>query len=117
MHELSYVLDIINSVNDLIANQNVKSVEKIRVEVGEMSGVVPFYLQKYFAEAKKGTKLEQSDLEIEEKKVLIECEACKMRYNPVSQFGYKCPECGERKGKLLEGRGIIIKEVVVEDVE
>ncbi len=117
MHELSYVLDIINSVNDLVDNENVKSIKKVVVEVGEMSGVVPFYLEKYYGEAKKGTNLEESELVIEEKKVIIECERCKNNYNPVSEYGYKCPECGERKGKLLQGRGIIIKEVVVEDEE
>ena len=115
MHELSYILDIINSVQEVKEKENLLEIKKIVVDVGQMSGVVPFYLHKYYKDAIKGTFLEYTELITNEVAVKILCEGCGKEYTPDKENRYKCPECGERKGKLIQGKGIIIKEIVVED--
>ncbi len=115
MHELSYILDIISSVQDVKEKENLEDIKEIHVNVGKMSGVVPFYLDKYFQDAKKNTFLENTKLIIEEKEVIIECEGCGEKYTPSKEEKYRCPKCGERKGKLLQGKGITIEKIVVED--
>ncbi len=115
MHELSYILDIINSVQEVKEKENLLEIKKIVVDVGQMSGVVPFYLHKYYDEAIKGTFLEHTELITNEVEVKILCESCGKEYTPDKENRYRCPACGERKGKLIQGKGIIIKEIVVED--
>ena len=115
MHELSYVLDIIDSVQSVKEKEGFSKVNKIIVNVGQMSGVVPFYLNKYFEEAKKGTFLADTILETVEKEVIIKCEGCNKEYTPRKETRYKCPFCGERKGKLIQGKGITIENIEVED--
>ena len=115
MHELSYILDIIDTVNGALENDSIKEVKTIVVDVGKMSGVVPFYLDKYFEEAKKGTIFSNTKLEINEIDVKIQCEKCKTIYIPDKENRYKCPKCGERKGELLQGKGITINNIIVED--
>ncbi len=115
MHELSYILDIISSVKDVKEKEDLKDIKEIYVNVGKMSGVVPFYLDKYYQEAKKNTFLENTKLIIDEKEVVIECEGCGEKYTPSKEQKYKCPKCGERKGKLLQGKGITIEKIVVDD--
>ena len=115
MHELSYIIDIVNTVSEEMENSKIKKVKKIIVDVGEMSGVVPYYLHKYYPEAVKGTKLNDTELETNMVEVLIKCEGCGNDYHPDKQNRYKCPKCGERKGSLLQGKGIQIKALEVED--
>ncbi|WP_026658493.1 hydrogenase maturation nickel metallochaperone HypA/HybF [Butyrivibrio sp. AC2005] len=115
MHELSYILDIVNTVMDEMDAQNIESVKKIVVDVGEMSGVVPYYLHKYYPEAIKNTKLSETVLEINEIQVEIQCEGCNRVYHPDKNNKYRCPYCSERKGKLLKGKGIMISSIEIEE--
>ena len=115
MHELSYIIDIVNTVQEEIENSEIKKIRKIIVDVGEMSGVVPYYLHKYYPEAVKDTKLKDTELETNMVEVKIECEGCGEQYHPDKENRYKCPKCGERRGKLLQGKGIQIKSLEVED--
>ena len=115
MHELSYIIDIVNTVNEEIENSKIKQVKKIIVDVGEMSGVVPYYLHKYYPEAVKGTQLQDAELETNLIEVEIECEGCGNKYHPDKENRYRCPVCQERKGKLLRGKGIQIRSLEVED--
>ena len=115
MHELSYIMDIINSVKELQEKEGAKNVEKIVLEVGKMSGVVPYYLEKYFNEVKDKASLENTVLEVHEMEVKIKCSSCSKIYIPGKENRYRCPVCGERSGDLIQGKGIIIKEVTIED--
>ena len=115
MHELSYIIDIVNTVQEEIDNSKIKKIRKIIVDVGEMSGVVPFYLHKYFPEAVKGTKLNDTELETNLIEVQIKCEGCGTVYHPDKENRYKCPKCGERKGELMQGKGIQIRSLEVEE--
>ena len=116
MHELSYVLDIIDAAKEIYNKENNVNIKKIVVDVGEMSGVLPQYLQKYFQECQKNTFLEDTVLVTNEKKVIFLCDNCKKEYKPVKEYNYCCPICNSGKGKLIQGKGVIIKEIVVEDV-
>ena len=115
MHELSYIIDIVNTVVQEMETQKIDRVNKIIVDVGEMSGVVPYYLHKYYPEAVKDTKLKDTLLETNEVEVKIECEACKTIYHPDKNNKYRCPKCNERKGKLLKGKGIQIRSIEIEE--
>ncbi|WP_242876761.1 hydrogenase maturation nickel metallochaperone HypA/HybF [Butyrivibrio sp. ob235] len=115
MHELSYIIDIVNAVQEEAEKNNIMKVKKIIVDVGEMSGVVPYYLHKYYPEAVKGTNLSDTELETNLIEVQIQCEGCGNTYHPDKENRYKCPDCGERKGKLLKGKGIQINSLEIEE--
>jgi len=115
MHELSYVLDIIDQAANIKEKEKAKKIKQITVDVGEMSGVVPYYLDKYFKESIKDTFLENTELKIFEKEVIIKCENCGSEYHPEAKNYYCCPDCNGRAGKLIQGKGVIIKNIVIED--
>ncbi len=117
MHELSYILDIIDTVNERKMIEGAEKVTKIVVEVGKMAGIVPFYLNKYFDEVKAEASLDEAQLEVIEMEVKIKCSGCDNIYTPDKANRYKCPVCGERSGDLIQGKGITIREIVVEDSE
>ena len=115
MHELSYILDIIETTNEAKLENGLKTIKKIKVDVGKMSGVLPYYLNKYFDEVKHDYDLQDSSLEINEIEVVIECSNCKSKYVPGKEYNYKCPKCGERSGKLIQGKGVTVREIIGDD--
>lgn len=46
MHELGILIQIAKSVHKIMLKNGIKTIRHITLEVGELSGVVPAYLQK-----------------------------------------------------------------------
>ncbi|MCR5654292.1 MAG: hydrogenase maturation nickel metallochaperone HypA [Lachnospiraceae bacterium] len=111
MHEMSYCISIVNMAVAAAKENELKTVEKISVEVGEMTGVLPYYLNLYFPEAAKGTILEGCELEIIEVPVTLVCADCNKTYHPDKEHAYNCPDCGSHKGKLIAGRDVSLRNI------
>lgn len=45
MHELGIVLNVIDRVEDIAKENNVKKVTKLTLEIGEVSSIVPSYFR------------------------------------------------------------------------
>ena len=72
-------------------------------------------MHKYYPEAVKGTILENAQLVCEEVPVKALCEGCEIEYYPDKSNHYLCPNCGSRKAHIIEGKGVTLKNVIVED--
>ncbi|MGN0363015.1 MAG: hydrogenase maturation nickel metallochaperone HypA [Bilifractor sp.] len=114
MHELSYMMHICNLAIETAEENYASKVYKILVQVGQMSGIVPEYLQHYFPDVVRGTILEGAELETEMVPVLAQCENCGTRYHPTRENRYSCPECGSSDAHLLAGRDIVLKQVIID---
>ena len=116
MHEMSYIAKMVQLAGEVALENNAKSVKKIVVEIGKTSGVLPFYMYKYYPEAVKGTILEGAELECVEVQVKALCEECGKEYYPDKSNRYLCPHCNGRKAHIIEGKGVILKNVIIEDI-
>lgn len=121
MHEMSYVVRMVNLAQKTVENELAKDtppfrVKKIVVQVGEMTGVIPMYLHRYYPEAVKGTDLEDSELETEDLPAIVKCLDCGTEYHPEIENDYSCPKCKSIQGKVTQGRDVLLKEVVLEDL-
>ena len=72
-------------------------------------------MHKYFPEAAKGTIIEGAELICVEIPVKAMCEECGTEYFPSKENRYLCPECGGRKAHIIEGKGVVLNNVVIED--
>ncbi len=122
MHEMSYVIRFVNLAAESILQEyqeekNAPAVISISVEVGEMSNVLPEYLQKYYPRVVKGTILEGSKLLTIPVAARILCEDCGNEYHPEKEHEYLCPRCKSARGKILSGRGVTLSEIVLEEDE
>lgn len=117
MHELSVVFHIIKSVNKVAAENDVKKVNSVTIEIGEVSTAIPYYVEDCWNWAvKKETVLKDAKLKIETIPAVTFCEDCKGEY-PTVQYGKTCPYCSSGNTFLLAGNEINIKEIeVVDDV-
>ena len=114
MHELSYVARFADRAIAIAEEQHAVSVRKLVVQIGEMTDVLPEYLQKYYPEVTDGTILEGSVLETEPLPAKVRCSSCGTEYHPEKETGYLCPVCGSGAGKVLEGRHVVLKEVILD---
>ena len=113
MHELSLVFSIIKTLERVCKENDVEEVSKVVLELGEVSLVVPKYLEDawVWARVKKSQHLKKAELEIQTIKAVTFCEDCKKEYETV-KYGKICPFCKSQKTYLVKGSEINIKEIV-----
>ena len=111
MHELGIVMNVLEQVDSVAAEYKAEKVQKVTMEVGEVSTIVPDLFTDAFNWAKKKTRFAQ---EAELEMIIIEgrtyCRACGETYR-TTEFGKTCPHCGSADTYLLTGDQVIIKDV------
>ncbi len=115
MHELGVVFHVIDHVKKIAEENKVSHVNSVTIELGEVSAVIPFYLEDCWNWAvTKHEVLIGCKLKIETIKAVTYCEDCKSEYETV-KYGKICPNCGSEHTYLLRGNEFTIKEIEVND--
>lgn len=112
MHELGIVMEIARVVTELAKEQNITTVDAIVLQIGELSPVVPKYVEECYPAAVDGTFMEQTKLEIEIMPGNGLCKSCEAVFNVIKENGV-CPKCGSKDFEILSGRDFYIKEIRV----
>jgi len=110
MHELGIVIEIVKQVEEHKIQNNVKDIEKLVLQIGELSGVVPHYIEDVYPIAVEKTSLKNMKLEIEITPGIGKCKDCGLTYNLV-QNNNVCPLCGSEKFDVITGTELMIKEL------
>ena len=112
MHEIGVARQIVRTVEDFAKENGVTDIREVVVDCGELSLIIPEYLEKVYPAVIEGSVLENAKLVIEITPGFAECEACDEIFNVVEQKGY-CPNCGSFEKKILSGRDFRIREIHV----
>jgi hydrogenase nickel incorporation protein HypA/HybF len=112
MHEVSITQNLIEIINENLPDENSKLL-KVRLEIGELSGVIPESIEFSYDILIKNTRLENSVIEIERIPVRVQCENCKNEFN-VENLMFICPECNSGDVKILKGNELQIKDLIIE---
>ena len=112
MHELGIVMEIVRVVNELAQEQGITAVDAIVLQIGELSPVVPKYIEECYPAAVDGTFMENTKLEIEIMPGNGICKDCETVFNVLKSNG-NCPRCGSKNFETLSGRDFYIKEIRV----
>jgi len=111
MHELSVCFEVIRTLQVFVAENNLTRVEGITIEIGELSSMIPNYMQECFPAAVDGTMFENTKLEIEVIPGLGRCNSCSQMYQLLPVNGV-CPQCGKKDFDVISGTEFNIKEIV-----
>ena len=111
MHELSVVLEVVKAVEKVAKEQNLTEIETLVLQIGELSSMIPRYVEACFPMAADGTILEHTKLEIEILPGNGLCKDCNKVFNLLAN-NQICPHCSGRRWELLSGREFYIKEIV-----
>lgn len=113
MHEISIAENILNIVENVAKEKNLKLIDKIVLEIGKFSGVVPSLLQFALEQVKKDTIIEKTEIEIHTPPLILCCRHCDMEY-----FGdiedLRCPVCSKENFDILQGKKMLVKTIIGE---
>ncbi|MFF6783432.1 hydrogenase/urease maturation nickel metallochaperone HypA [Streptomyces sp. NPDC012510] len=112
MHEMSVALAVVDQVAEAADRAgDVTAVRSVRLQVGELAGVVPDALSFCFELACAGTLLEGSELLTEAVPGRARCTPCAHEWAVGMPPRLTCPECGGTRTDLLVGRELQILDV------
>ncbi len=114
MHELGVTFTIMDHLEKVAAENQVEHIRKVVLELGEVSTVIPSYLENcwQWATAKRPL-FNGAELVVETLPAVTYCEDCQQTY-PTVTYGKICPHCGSENTYLLKGNEFNIKEIEVE---
>lgn len=111
MHELGIVFHLIDTLGEVARENELTSIGRVTLEVGEVSGVLGDYLQDCWRWAADRTDLlHGAELDVRELPATTVCNACGRTY-PTLAHGKTCPHCGSDRTELLSGLEIQIVSV------
>ena len=114
MHEMSYMIRLINTADEAVSDTPGR-ISSLSVEVGELTGVLPEYLEKYFPQASAGTRFEGADFTVIPIPAQALCLDCDSTFHPSRDNDYRCPSCGSINSRFLKGRELSVGEIKIED--
>ncbi len=117
MHELGVVFHVIDSLKKVAEENGVTRIDRVTLQLGEVSSVIPHYLTDCWKWASAKHELTAgAELVIEPIPAVTWCRDCEKEYATV-QYGRTCPYCGGGNTYLLQGNEFLIKEIEVPEPE
>ncbi len=110
MHELGILSAMVKTIETVAKQEQLQRIEKVVLQVGELSGVVPSYLESCYPAAVYKTFMENTALELEIVPGIARCNDCGAEFNAVA-CDLQCPECASQNLTALSGRELVIKEI------
>ncbi len=115
MHELSVIQSILDIVIDYANKYNVKKVTKINLEIGELSGFLPDWMQTYYEFVSKDSIASDAKLVITNVPAKLKCQECEKEFGVKREkLEFTCPSCKSSDIELLSGREYFIKSIEVD---
>jgi len=111
MHEYSLMMALMDRVAEEAAARRALAVHRVRVCLGELSGVEPELLESAFAIVRAGTLCEGAALEIERVAARWACSGCRRPMDAGERL--QCPACGA-PAALAAGDEILLGQIELE---
>lgn len=112
MHEMSLVRSLLTQAAELMNSHGGTSVERIRVEIGPLSGAEPELVQLAFAQLAVETPYCNAQLSIEAVPLTCHCEECDTDFE-MQDFRFRCPECASASVRVVTGAEFRIVDVTI----
>ncbi|NCC87195.1 MAG: hydrogenase maturation nickel metallochaperone HypA [Clostridia bacterium] len=111
MHELGVVFEVVKTVVKFAKENNVEKIDTLVLQIGELSSMIPKYIEECYPAAVDGTIMQDTKLEIEILPGNGLCKHCNQVFNVLENEGL-CPHCKIKDFELLSGREFFIKEII-----
>lgn len=111
MHELGVVIEVVEAVENFAKKNEITKIDTLVLQIGELSSMIPRYIEACYSVAVDGTLLQDTKLEIEILPGNAICKNCNVVFNLIQNNG-RCPKCGSIDLDILCGKEFTIKEIV-----
>jgi len=112
MHELGVIIEVAKAVEEIALENGIQDINTIVLQIGEISSMIPRYIEECYPAAVDGTFLEKTKLKLEIIKATGQCNLCHEPFDIVPSEGF-CPSCHTKEWTLLTGKEFILKEIIV----
>jgi len=122
MHEYSVMSEIVKTILSEVEKNNLKTVSKVKLEVGELTFLGEEQLRFSYEVLSKDNILHDSKLDIESIRPEVECPSCgftgNLEYLESEEMHFRlpkfsCPKCNSNV-KITKGKDCIIREITGE---
>ncbi len=115
MHEMGIAMEIVDIAKASIPpDMQGARVQRVNLQVGRLSAIVPDSLRFCFDLVVKDTPLEGAELSIEEVPVVARCKDCQNEWTVTGPV-FTCTACQSGAIDMLSGRELDIKSIEIED--
>lgn len=111
MHELGVVMEVVKTLDRVVLENDLKEVDTVVLQIGEISSMIPKYIEDCYVVAVDGTQFEKTKLKIEILTATALCRPCNRVFKLVESDG-KCDCCKGNDWELLSGKEFLIKEII-----
>ena len=113
MHEMSIAESLLGIVRDEMQKHGVTVLKSVRVNIGQLSAIVPDSLSFCFNIMTSGTELEGAELITEVIPLRGVCKKCKGEFE-IENYAFECPDCGSPEIDTISGQELSIVDMEVE---
>jgi len=115
MHELSVMSNILDIVVEHAKRNNATRVTKINLTVGELSDLVPEWMQNYFDFVSKDTIADKAVLVIERRPAVLRCRDCAFEFALDREaFDFSCQKCRSANVEIVSGREFTVNSIEID---
>ena len=113
MHEFSVVQSLLGLIERYANENGARSVTKVVVQIGVLSGVEPHLLELAFNTFKEGTIAQDAELVMEIEPLKLACLDCGREFVK-EELSAVCPGCGSSNTEITGGKDMYLKSLEME---
>jgi len=111
LHEVGVLFEVVKTVENIARENGLTKIDTVVLQIGELSSMIPRYIEACYPAAVEGTLLQDTKLKIEILPGNGICKECNKAFNLIENKN-KCPRCGSKHWELLCGKEFMIKEII-----
>lgn len=116
MHERTIVRDLLDQIPRLIPGRTIRSVQVVKLTVGEFAGIEPELLRLAFEDLAPSVLHPQVQLDLTVAPLVADCRSCRLRF-PVENFRFRCPACEGQDVVACGGEQIELTSLTFQEPE
>lgn len=113
MHEMSIVMNIIDTVLEEAEKNGAVEVKSVHLKAGKLHQIIPETLQYCYKIATQDTIAADSELQIEEVPITARCRKCNKTFE-VEDFIFMCPDCEVADTETISGDDLTLESIEIE---
>jgi len=110
---MSIAQSLIDILREEMLTHNAKTLRSVRLNIGQMSAIVPDALSFCFQIITGGTELEGARLIMDIIPLMGYCNECEKEFE-IKDYAFLCPSCGSTKINTIGGQDLSIVEIEVD---
>lgn len=114
MHEMAIVQSLLEQVRSFMPDQAV--LNEIHLEVGDLEHLDGDVMRTALAALTDGSELQGAALHIRRIPIRVRCRSCGHEYEPEDAAVLLCPECGLVQPEILQGTGVLLKSLEIDQL-